>query len=450
MCPELIVAKRENRPVRIATVGLLLTLLVWPTGARAETRRVPPGALAETLAKAADGDVLLLEAGRHQGPLHLSKSVALRGDSGAVIDGGGVGHVIIVDAPNVSVEGLVLRNCRIAPEFADAGVRIEATSTGARVAGNSIERCRFGVWVNGTAEAEVTENHIVGLDSLRHNQRGDCIHVWDADGVRITHNEVSHCRDGVYLELTSAAVIDGNDISHSRYAVHTMWCDDSQYSENYAHDNLVGLALMFATRIEARSNILHNNRTHGILWVQVTRGVIDGNVMIGNTKGMFVYNSLYNTIRGNLVARNNLGGHYWGGSQENVMEANAFIENEIQVKFVAAKDQTWHGNFWSDYGGWDVDGDGHGEAPYRSNTLVDSLLWDYPLSKLLIASPAFQVLALAEREFPVITVPKAVDPSPLMTPSMGDWVALLERYPAEPVQYYMEMEKLPHVPGGQP
>jgi hypothetical protein len=37
-----------------------------------------------------------------------------------------------------------------------------------------------------------------------------------------------------------------------------------------------------------------------------------------------------------------------------------------------------------------------------------------------------------------------------MTPPMGDWAALLERYPAEPVQYYMEMEKLPHVPGGQP
>jgi nitrous oxidase accessory protein len=274
--------------------------------------------------------------------------------------------------------------------------------------------------------------------------------VWDADGVRITNNSVSFCRDGIYLELTSAAVVDGNDITDSRYAVHTMWCDDSRYSENYARGNLVGLALMFATRIEARRNILHNNRTHGILWVQVTRGQLDGNVMIGNTKGMFVYNSLYNTIRGNLVARNNLGGHYWGGSQENLVEANAFIENEIQVKFVAAKDQTWHGNYWSDYGGWDVDGDGHGEVPYRSNTLVDALLWDYPLSKLLIASPAFQVLALAEREFPVITVPKAVDPSPLMTPPMGDWAALLERYPAEPVQYYMEMEKLPHVPGGQP
>jgi nitrous oxidase accessory protein len=204
---------------------------------------------------------------------------------------------------------------------------------------------------------------------------------------------------------------------------------------------------MFATRIESARNILHGNRTHGLLWVQVTHGEAVGNVIIGNTKGMFIYNSLYNVIRGNLFARNNLGAHYWGGSEENVMEANAFIDNEIQVKFVAAKDQTWTGNYWSDYGGWDVDDDGKGDTPYRSNTLVDALLWRYPQAKFLLASPAFQLLALAEREFPVITVPKAVDPSPLMAPPMEGWSALLERYAAQPPEYYLKMEKLPHLPG---
>ena len=448
VCPELIVAKREDRPVRMAQIGLLLTLLVWPATTSAETRRVEPGALTDALVAAADGDILLLEAGLHHGPLRVSKSITLRGQEGAVIDGGEMGHVLFIDAPSVSIQGLTLRNCRLSDASTDSGIWIAKTSTGARVEANTIERCRFGVWVNGAAEVEVTDNQIVGLEAFTHNRRGDCIHVWDADGVLITHNSVSYCRDGIYLELTSAAVIDGNDVTDSRYAVHTMWCDDSRYSDNYASDNLVGLALMFSTRIEARGNILHNNQTHGILWVQITHGKVEGNVVIGNTKGLFVYNSLYNTIRNNLVARNNLGSHYWGGSQENVMEANAFIDNEIQVKFVAAKDQTWNGNFWSDYGGWDADGDGHGEVPYRSNTLVDALLFDYPLSKLLLASPAFQVLALAEREFPIITVPKAMDPSPLMVPPMADWASLLERYPAHAAQYYMKMEKLPHVPGG--
>ena len=447
VCPELIKRKIENRPLRLMVASGLLALFVWPTVIHAETRRVSPGTLSEALNSADAGDLLLLESGIHEGPLHITKSITLRGEAGSIIDGLGIGHIVIVDAPGAAIENLTLRNCRVSETVADAGVWVEKTATKARVAGNTITGCRFGVWLHGASQTEVADNRVIGLEKLSQTERGDCIHLWDADGASVTNNELSYCRDGVYMELTSDGDVAGNHITQSRYGVHSMWCDNSRYSGNYTHGNLVGLALMFATRIEAKGNILHNNRAHGLLWVQVTRGSADSNIIIGNTKGMFVYNSLYNTIRGNLVARNNLGSHYWGGSEENVMRDNAFIENEIQVKFVAAKDQVWDSNFWSDYGGWDMDDDGRGEVPYRSNTLVDALLWNYPLSKLLLASPAFQVLAVAEREFPVITVPKVTDLSPQMSPSMTNWKALLDHYPAQPSQYYLEMEKLPHVPG---
>jgi nitrous oxidase accessory protein len=225
-----------------------------------------------------------------------------------------------------------------------------------------------------------------------------------------------------------------------------MWCDRSVYNDNTASGNMVGLALMFSKRITANGNTLYNNTTHGILLTQVTRSEVAKNVIIGNSKGIFVYNSLYNKIQDNFVARNNLGLHYWGGSEENEIRDNAFVGNEVQVKFVAAHDQTWDGNFWSDYVGWDSDGDGRGDTSYRSNTLVDALLWKYPIAKMLLASPALQVLALAEREFPVITVPKGVDRSPRMDPTTRDWGSLLERYPRMPAQYYGAIDKLPHVP----
>jgi NosR/NirI family nitrous oxide reductase transcriptional regulator len=447
VCPELIVAKRERRPVKMMAAGVALALLVWPGVARAETRRVAPGALPTALAAAAAGDVLVLEPGVHQGPIRIDTSVTLRGTPGASLDGGGIGHAIILGAPGAAVERLAIRGCRVAEAFSDAGVWVDQAATGARVAGATIEGCRFGIWVHGAVDVDVRDNRVIGLESAAQNARGDCLHLWDADGARVVGNQLSHCRDGIYLELTNEADVETNRITTSRYAVHTMWCDDTRYRGNYAHNNLVGLALMFSSRITAEGNILHDNRTHGLLWVQVTRGRAEDNVVIGNTKGLFIYNSLYNDIRGNLVARNNLGGHYWGGSEENLMEDNAFIENQIQVKFVAARDQVWGGNFWSDYGGWDIDDDGRGETPYRSTTLVDALLWKYPLSKLLLTSPVFQLLAFAERQFPVIGVPAVLDASPQMSPAMPDWAALLERYPAHPPQYYLEMEKLPHLPG---
>lgn len=448
VCPELIVAKKEKRAPRYLVVGIAFMLLAPASSTRAaDETLVNPGRLPRALALASDGDTLILEPGVHSGALVIDKSITIRGREGAVIDGEGMGHAIAVLAPNVTVEKLTVRNCRINDEFADSGIWVDKEATGAHLYGNAIERCRFGIWIHGTAEAELLDNRVTGLAELTHNQRGDCIHLWDADGVRVSGSKVTHCRDGIYMELTSDGQIDRNEVTDSRYAVHTMWCDRSRYNDNYAVGNLVGLALMFSERIECEGNTLHNNRTHGILLVQVTRGTARNNVVIGNTKGMFIYNSLYNRIEGNLIARNNLGAHYWGGSEDNVMEGNAFIENEIQAKFVAAKDQSWKGNFWSDYNSWDMDDDGKGDTPYRSNTLVDTLLWTYPNSKFLLASPAFQLLALAEREFPVITVPKAVDPTPLMVPSVDSWRSLLERHPASPQQYYLEMEKLPHLPG---
>jgi nitrous oxidase accessory protein len=279
------------------------------------------------------------------------------------------------------------------------------------------------------------------------NERGDCIHLWDGRNVVIKGNTVSNCRDGIYMELSTDCLVEGNTITDSRYSVHTMWCDRSAYNDNVASGNLVGLALMFSKAIEARNNKLYDNQTHGILLTQVTRAQITDNVIIANTKGLFVYNSLYNTISGNLVARNNLGMHYWGGSEDNELTDNMFIGNEIQVKFVAAYDQAWDGNFWSDYLGWDRDGDGRGDEVYHSNTLVDSLLWKFPIAKLLLASPALQMLAMAERSFPVITVPKGVDSSPRMLPSTEGWESILEQYPSTPRRYYGRLAKLPHIPG---
>jgi len=249
------------------------------------------------------------------------------------------------------------------------------------------------------------------------------------------------------MELSKETQVVANTIRNSRYSVHTMWCDNSAYNDNTATDNLVGLALMFSTKIEARRNTLYNNRTHGILLVQVTRSVAEDNVLIANTKGLFVYNSLYNQIRRNLVARNHLGMHYWGGSEDNEIVDNAFVDNQIQVKFVATRDQSWDGNYWSDYAGWDVDGNGRGDTPYLSNTLVDTLLWKYPAAKLLLTSPAFQLLAVAEREFPVIAVPKGMDHDPQMAPANPGWRSVLDRYPVVSHAYYGDLSKLPHIPG---
>ncbi len=432
----------------LTCAGVVAAVLTFPGPVGAEVWTVSPGAsITAAVEEASDGDVVRVLAGTYRENVLVGKSISLVAQGEAIVDSGGSGHGITVTAAGARVEGFRVQGCGLQKDLAMAGVWLGQDATGAQVVGNRISGCRFGVWLHGPVGAVVEGNEILGIVDFSEEDRGDCIHLWSSDQFQISNNRVSHCRDGIYLELSHDGEIADNEVTESRYAIHTMWCDRSRYVGNSLSDNLVGLALMFSSRVSALDNTLHANRTHGLLMVQVTHGKAIGNRAVGNTKGFFLYNSLYNEVSGNLLARNHLGLHYWGGSEENKIAENAFIENQIQVEFVAARDQDWTGNYWSDYDGWDVDADGVGEVPYRSNTLVDALLFKYPAAKLLLTSPAFQVLALAERELPVIQVPKAVDARPLMQPSMTDWKETLIALPAEPSRYFGDIQKLPHLPG---
>jgi nitrous oxidase accessory protein len=268
--------------------------------------------------------------------------------------------------------------------------------------------------------------------------------------VDIIGNTVSFCRDGIYMELCHDAKVIGNTIFNSRYAIHTMWVDRGIFSENTAYDNLVGLAIMYTKHSEINNNLSFGNRTHGLLFIQAVRSEIKGNNVIGNTKGMFLYNSVYNELSANLIMKNQLGLHNWGGSEDNKIINNSFINNEIQVKYVASKNQEWDHNYWSDYIGWDLTGDGIGDSHYESNSVVDYILWRYPLAKVLYTSPALQMLWMLEKQFPVFEVPRVVDSRPAMAPLHGNWQELMAEYSSyTPERIYGEIEKMPHMPGGR-
>jgi NosR/NirI family nitrous oxide reductase transcriptional regulator len=451
VCPALIVARRDQTfPKLLAGIALMVGVLSAPAGVTAAVRYVEPDGptFSAVIEKSVPGDTIVIRKGTYSSRILIEKTVTVIGEKGALIDVNGVGDCVVIGAPNVTLKGLNLRNTGTDTEESDTAIWIRKTAPDAVVEDNVVENCLFGIWVHGAERPQLIGNLITGLADYQRNDRGDGIHLWDTNGAVIEGNTITHARDGIYMELSADGVVRDNTILNSRYAVHTMWCDRTEFFENEATSNLVGMALMFSKKLGAKNNVLYDNQTHGLLLIQVTRGFLIGNVVIGNTKGLFVYNSLYNDILDNFVARNNMGLHYWGGAEDNVIKGNAFYENEIQAKFVASRDQVWDGNFWSDYFGWDADGDLVGDRPYRSNTLVDALLWRYPMARLLLASPAFQLLALAEREFPVITYPKAVDRKPHLHLADPSWVGLLNRYPPKPKQYYGEMSKLPHIPGG--
>ncbi|TIV07101.1 MAG: nitrous oxide reductase family maturation protein NosD, partial [Mesorhizobium sp.] len=72
--------------------------------------------------------------------------------------------------------------------------------------------------------------------------------------------------------------------------------------------------------------------------------------------------------------------------------------------------------YWSDNPAFDLNGDGIADTAYRPNDIFDKVVWTYPTAKLLINSPAVQVIRWAQAEFPALHPGGVIDSAPLMAP----------------------------------
>ena len=91
----------------------LLLLLLWlaPLALQAATWTVRPGEpIQPVLDRAAAGDVVELQRGQHRGNLRIAKPLTLRGVQRPTLSGGLQGDTIRVTAPDVRIEGLIVRD----------------------------------------------------------------------------------------------------------------------------------------------------------------------------------------------------------------------------------------------------------------------------------------------------------------------------------------------------
>ena len=90
------------------------------------------------------------------------------------------------------------------------------------------------------------------------------------------------------------------------------------------------------------------------------------------------------------------------------------------MKYVGTRWLDWsadgRGNYWSDHTAFDLDGDGIADKPYRPNDMIDQVLWTQPAARLLLGSPAVQLIRWAQAKFPALLPGGVVDQHPLMHP----------------------------------
>jgi nitrous oxidase accessory protein len=390
----------------LGAAALFAAVLLLPTmGGRAATLAVVAGGdnLHQAIVAAHAGDVLVLSPGLHRGPIRIDIPLTLRGEAGAILDGAGEGRTIEVTAADVTIRGLTILRSGISDPM-DAAIFLEQSARHAIIEDNEIRESLVGIYVHGAPDSLVRHNRIIGRTDLRLNERGNGIYVWNAPGTEVIDNDISGGRDGIFTNASRQNVFRGNRISDARFAIHYMYTNDSEVSDNHSRRNHAGFVIMYSNRLIVRGNVSEDDRDHGLLFNYANSAQIEGNVVRRSAKCVFIYNANKNLFRDNWFEGCDIGIHFTAGSERNRMTGNAFVHNRTQVMYVGTRSLDWssegRGNYWSDNPAFDLNGDGIADTAYRPNDIVDKVVWTYPTAKLLINSPAVQVIRWAQSEFP--------------------------------------------------
>lgn len=404
-------------PAAILAAGFLIG-----GGAHAAILDVTPEqSLAAAIEAAAPGDVLRLGPGDYAGPVVIRKAITLDAEHGAVVTGDGEASVITVDTADVTIRGLTVTGSGLRLDEMDAGIFLTKAARGAVVEGNVLKENLVGVYVHGATDSLVQGNHIVGRSDLRLNEAGNGVHVWNAPGSRIIGNDIRYGRDGIFVIASRKNVFRDNRMRDLRYAVHYMYTHDSEVSGNISIENHAGFAIMYSDRLKVLGNLSVSDRDKGLFLNTANMSDIGDNVVkAAPEKCVFLYSANKNRFHDNWFEGCEIGIHFTAGSERNRISGNAFIGNRTQVKYVGTRYLDWsdegRGNYWSDNPAFDLNGDGLADTAYKPNDLVDEILWLNPNAKVLLNSPAVQVVRWAQAQFPAIQPGGVIDSAPLMEP----------------------------------
>ncbi len=400
--------------------GLFLPALFGSTAFAADIKVLPgKDKLLRAIEAAQPGDRLLLTKGTYDGGVVIAKPLEIHGDGESHVKGGKKSSVITIDAPDVTISGLKLTGSGSDHQTIDSGVQLTKKATNAIVRDNHLEGNLYGVDIHGAQNALVEGNTIIGRQDRLMNRRGNGVYVWNAPGARVNDNEIRFGRDGIFVNSSRKNEFLNNTFERLRFAVHCMYANDSEVSGNISIGNHLGYAIMFSSRVKITGNTSIGDRDYGVMLNYANSAILEGNVVkSGGEKCLFMYNANKNVMRNNRFEGCPIGIHFTAGSERNEIIGNAFIDNRTQVKFVGSKNHTWSGNYWSDHSAYDVNGDGIADQAFRPNDTIDRILWTQPSAKMLLGSPAVQLIRWAQKEFPALLPGGVMDDKPSMTPTL--------------------------------
>ena len=379
----------------------------------------PSASIAAALAAAQPGDTVLVPPGVYfEHGLLVDKPLFLIGEGQPTIDAGNQGEIITVTAGGVTIRGLLFRNVGTSYIEDRAAVRLKGVD-GAVVEGNRFENTFFGIYAEHSVRITVRGNHLQGPGG-REVSTGNGIHLWYCKQARIEDNEIHGHRDGIYFEFVEDSVIERNFSSHNiRYGLHFMFSHGDEYIDNHFADNGAGVAVMYTERVKMHGNLFEHNwgvASFGLLLKDIRDSEIRHNRFATNTIALYMEGSDRLEVIDNEFTDNGYAVRIMANCMNNTFSRNNFGGNTFDVVTNSRQSfNSFDANYWAEYDGYDLDGNGVGDIPHHPVRLFSLLVEKAPPGIVLMGSLFVALIDTAERVMPVFTPEALVDRSPRMT-----------------------------------
>lgn len=402
----------------------LLTILLSAFNLNAATHHVGTGhayaTILSAVEKAQPGDTVFVHEGTYaEGNLVLDKRLSLIGLGYPVLDGQHNCEILTVTASDVLIRGFDIRNSGQLSTLDVAGIKVLSAD---RVA---IENCRlsdcnFGIYLSNTNDCRVSHNTVQGILKEEQNS-GNGIHLWKAARAVVEGNHLTGHRDGIYFEFVTDSEIRYNHSEQNmRYGLHFMFSHNDHYHHNRFHHNGAGVAVMYSRQVQMAENEFGYNwgsSAYGLLLKDISDSHIWLNTFEHNSAGVYMEGASRIVLEQNQFRENGWALRVQASCDANTVRQNNFFGNSFDVSTNGSLVlNTFDGNYWDRYEGYDLDRNGVGDVPFRPVSLYSVVVERMPHSLMLLRSFMVYLMDKAEKIIPSLTPEQLMDDQPAMQP----------------------------------